>query len=267
MSAISLIEALVPRDWPILVLVTARVIGLMLMAPMWSMPTIPRNVRVALAVTVSLALLPSTPRVALPEQMAAFPIALAMELLVGLAIGLTGSLFLYGLAIAGEVTSVQMGLAIAAALGQVPELGSPGIGGLKNLMAIAIYFLLGGHLILLWGLADSFQAIPPGTGIDYTRGGEAFVMTAGTLFVTAVKVAAPLMAAMMLANTVIGILSKAVPQLNILMVAFPLTIGLGFIVFGASLPFLATVLTGWVEELPRMLRATTDSFVLVPRVP
>ena len=65
------------------------------------------------------------------------------------------------------------------------------------------------------------------------QGGRAVASLAGTVFAVAVRAAAPIIAALLLANLGLAILSKAVPQLNAMAVGFPITIGLGLVVLGA----------------------------------
>lgn len=264
MNLTALIETLAPTGWATMALVTARVIGVMMLAPMWSMSSMPRQVRVALALAVSFSLLPFAPQAAVPDDIWSLPVLVGVELLIGIVIGMTAALFLYAIAIAGEVVSVQMGLAIATALAPGMEFSVPGVGSLKNLMALALYFTLGGHLLLIGGIAESLQVVPPGGAIGVVSVGWGMTEVAGTVFVTAVKVAAPLLAAMMLANGILAILSKAVPQINTLMVAFPVTIGLGFIVLGASLPFLSVLMEGWVFNLPDDVARSVEFLVPQP---
>lgn len=264
MNLAALIEELVPTGWPALVLVSARVIGVMIAAPVWSMMVIPARTRVAAALVITIALLPSAPIVPVPDEVLALPAPVAVELLLGIAIGLTASLFLHGAALAGEIVSVQMGLSIAAALAPSTGITGPGLGTLQGIMGLAIYVVLGGHLMLINGMADSLHVIPPGSAMAMTAGFRNVVAVAGSTFVTAVRVAAPLMVAMMLANAVLAMLNRAVPQINTLMVAFPITIGLGFIVFSASLPFLLSVMNEWVFGIPADVEGVVGGFA-VPR--
>lgn len=264
MSFVDLIEVLVPTGWPAMILVSARVIGVMITAPMWSMPVLPANTRVAAALVITVALLPSAPMVAVPEEVMQIPGPVALELLLGIGIGVTASLFLHGAAIAGEIVSVQMGLSIAGALAPATGVSGPGIGAVQGIMALAIYFVLGGHLILIRGMAESLQVVPPGSAMAFGPGMQNILAMAASTFSTAVRVAAPLMVAMMLANAVLAMLNRAVPQINTLMVAFPVTIGLGFIVFSAALPYLISVFSEWVFGLPSEVGRAVDGFA-IPR--
>ena len=260
----SLLDLVAPQNWSGFAMLSARVGGLLLVAPVWSMRAIPRTVRGAFAVVLTAVMLPSVPPVAASQDLLALPIVMGSEMLVGIAIGLAAGLFVYSVQVAAAVVSVQMGLSIAAVLAPTATGAAPGMAELQNLMALAVYVSLGGHLFLLVGLESSLLAIRPGVPADIMAGGGALVSMVGTLFATAIRVAAPIMAAMVLTNVALAVLGKAVPQLNVLMLAFPITIGVGLVVFGASLPFLTSLFAEWVASIPYLIDRLTAA--LTPAV-
>lgn len=266
MGGISILDILAPQNWPGFVMLSARVSGLLLVAPVWSMRAIPRAVRGAFAVVLTVTLLPTVPEAAVPEELLALPIAMGSELLFGVAIGLAAGLFVYAVQVAAEVIAVQMGLSIASILAPTLTGAPPGMAELQNLMALAVYMTLGGHLLLLVGLSSSLHTIRLGVSVDVVTGGSVLVAMVGGLFSAAVRIAAPVMVALVLTNMALGITGKAVPQLNVLMLAFPITIGVGLLVFGAALPFLASLFVEWVENIPIMIESLTAAFAPVPVV-
>lgn len=253
------------QDWPAFVLVSARVGGLFLTAPLWSMAGLPRSVRAAAAVLLSVILLPSVGRVApLPDDQLAMAIVLGSETLLGLAIGLTGALLMHGVVLAGEVMSMQMGLSLGQALGSLPEGATVGVGQLLGYFALTIYLTLGGHLTLYQGVAASFARIPAGQVFPTLAGGRDLADLASVVFSGGVRAAAPVMVALLLANLALAILGKVVPQLNVMMLAFPITISIGLVAFGAALPFLAQYLGGTVGGLADQVGHVLDAFTPVP---
>jgi flagellar biosynthetic protein FliR len=253
-------QAFAPQNWPTFVFVSARLGGMMLAAPLWSMSVMPRRVRAAITVLLAMLLLPTTPRVELSGEFLDLPIPLAMELVVGLAIGLTAAVIVQGVALAGEVVSLQMGLSIANILSPDPDLQVPALGQLKTLLALLLYVGVGGHLILLQGLAESLRVLPPGRPLDFVPGAGAATQLFGSLFSCAVHAAAPAMVTLLLANVALALLSRAVPQLNAMMVGFPLTIGVGLVTAGASLPYVGGVISGWLRGLPGSVEVILRSF-------
>ncbi len=248
MTEPSLIDALRPVNWHTFALASARAGGLVMVAPLWSMPAIPATLRGALAILLALAVLPALPAAAEPTTLSA-GFVLAGEVLVGLALGLTAAVFLHGMAVAAEVIGLQMGLSLGAAFDPASGMGSPGIGSLTFLLAMAVYTAAGGHLLLAAGFARSFAVLPPGAVPNLDGGGRAVLALAGTVFDVGVRAAAPAMAALLVANLALALLNRAVPQLNTMMVAIPVTVGLGLLVLGAALPTLAAWIAGWVGGL------------------
>jgi flagellar biosynthetic protein FliR len=180
---------------------------------------------------------------------------------VGIAIGLTAAVLVQAMTLAGEVLSLQMGLSLGPVLAPTPDVQVPGVAQLYTVLALLIYSSLGGHLMLLRGLADSLRALPPGSEFGLAAGAAAPAADLlRTLFTCAVRAAAPVMVALLLANLALAVMSRAVPQLNAMMVAFPITIGVGLVMTGAALPVMAGAMRGWTESLPAMVAAALRAF-------
>jgi len=253
-------EILSPQNWPTFVFISARLGGMMFSAPLWSMLAWPHRARVATTILLAILLVPGAPRTVLSDRMLDLPFGLVMEMLVGLVIGLTAAVIVQGVGYAGEVVSLQMGLSLGPALAPMPDIQASGVGQLKAFLALLIYTSVGGHLILLKGLADSLRILPPGMPMSIETGGRTSALLLTTLFTTSLRTAAPVMVALLLTNLALAILSRAVPHLNAMMVALPITIGVGLVMVGASLPFVATAVNGWMRELPGAVQSAVESF-------
>jgi flagellar biosynthetic protein FliR len=263
MNPSPLLQFLGPDRWPAFAMITARVGGLMMVAPLWSMTTLPRTIRAAITVVLSLLLLSACPAVRPPEEILQMPLPLAMEGLVGLVIGLTAAVIIQAVALAGEVVSLQMGLSLGQALSPSPDLQASGVAQFQTILALLIYTSVGGHLMLLQALAESLRVLPPGSGFGLSvtsTGTAALGALPGTLFTCAIRAAAPVMVALLLANVALAVMSRAVPQVNAMMVAFPLTIGVGLIATAAALPIVSGTIRGWIENLPAATAAALRGF-------
>lgn len=245
----AVLAMLQPINWPLFALVSARVVGLMMLAPLWSMRTIPVRARGAAAVVVTLTLLPMVAGAPIDPSGPMPLLAVASEFLVGVAIGLTAAVFLHGLTVAAEVVSLQMGLSLGVAFGGMSDVGSPGIGQLYGQFALVLFAMLGGHVMLITGLGASLVALPPGAPLDFTGGAMSLLALGGTVFSVAVRVAAPVMVALLVTNLALAVLNRAVPQLNTMMVAVPITVGVGLIGLGATLALVGGEVTRWVSGL------------------
>jgi flagellar biosynthesis protein FliR len=249
-----------PAVWPTFVFVSTRLSGLMISAPLWSMTAMPRSVRGAVTVLLALVLTPMAPPVTLPDQVFALPLPLAIELVIGIAIGLTAAVLVQGSVLAGEVMSLQMGLSLGAALGANPDLESPGVGQFQQLLALFLFVSVGGHLLMIEGLAASLRSLPPGAPVSLPEAGGATVLFLGAMFSCALSVAAPVMITLLLVNLALAALSRAVPQLNAMMVSLPLTIGIGLVALVTALPLIASSITGWMQGLPNDVARVLGAF-------
>jgi flagellar biosynthetic protein FliR len=230
-------------------LLLLRLTGLVWIAPLFSARVVPNRVKAALLALLCLLLWPfalaSADRLAAPAQLNAAT-ALA-ELTVGLTLGLGAGLFVAAAESAGDIAAVQIGLSAANLFDPMSETQMPVIGQFLGLFATAIVLSSGGHAFLLGSLHRSLEVLPAGGTLDFSAGVGEVVQLGGTLLALGLRFAAPVVAAILLCNIALGVLARAVPQLNVLMAAFPLQIAVGLFVLAASLPLLALTLAGWPE--------------------
>lgn len=255
-----LTAAFTPGSWPTFAFLLARVTGFMIAAPVWSMTMVPRMGRAAIAVLLALCLLPLAPRVELPDTLLQLPLPMAMELLVGVVIGLCAAVLVQGVALAGEVIGIQMGIALGPALSAMPDAPVSGIGQIKSFLAVVIYLSIEGHAALLRGLAASLDALPPGLRVSFAHGGELAERFLGIFYTTAIRAAGPMIVALLLANAAVAILGRAVPNLNVILVALPITIGIGLVMFGACVSILAPAIAGWMGGIPDLIVSALAAF-------
>jgi len=127
------------------------------------------------------------------------------------------------------------------------------IGQLYYIMTVMIFFVTGAHQILVGAMFDSCVAIPPFSAFDPAGGAWFVVQEFGSVFSTGVRIAAPVIIVLLLVSASMGVVVKTVPQLNILVVGFPIKIGVGLITFGTSLLFFKTVALALMEGLPSQI--------------
>src|SRR5690606_13737305 len=159
------------------------------------------------------------------------------------------AVFLHGLTVAAEVIGLQMGLSQGAALGGMTEIGTPGIGQLYGQTALVVFATLGGHVVLIAALGSSLSALPPGAALDLAAGGRTVMSRLGGVFGVAVRVAAPVMVALLVTSLALALLNRAVPQLNTMMVAVPITIVVGLVGLGSTLLLFGAEVARWAEGL------------------
>lgn len=238
-----MIDLFAPGSPQTLVLLAARVGGLIAVAPIFSTKSVPVMVRTGLVILLTALLQPmalaqatSIPQIS-PETFVG-------ETLVGFSLGLGAALLVGAASLAGDLMGIQIGLSGAAVLDPINNSSENVLGTFGNLFAITLLLAVDAHLVMIDAIARSVHVIPIGSGI-HAEGTLALVRTASVLFGLGLQFAAPVIAAVLVANTALAILGRAAPQLNILSVAFPIQIGVGLFALGASVPFIGAFYHGW----------------------
>ena len=224
-------------------LVVMRVTGLMIFAPFFGSNVIPRRIKVLIGVFMSLAIFPLVPKtgVAVPGHWMDYARVASGELVIGLIVGFGATLVFLGFQLAGRLVGQQMGIALANVINPQLDQQVSLIGQFYFMLATTVFLLLGGHWLLATALLDSFQSIPLG-GVTLTSG-VYLIMVAlvQQIFVVGLKVGAPALVTMMMVSVAMAFVARTVPQLNILVIGFPVRVYLGFLVVLISLPAAADV--------------------------
>lgn len=240
-----------------LVLLAVRVTGLLLVAPMYSAKTIPVAVRTAVLLLLTVLLAPvawqGAGSAAATLQLS--PAAAATELLVGLALGLGAALLVGAVELAGDLVTTTTGLSGAALIDPLNGTTSSVLTQFAQLFAVTVLLALDGHLVMLDALAASLRELPVGATVDLRAGLAALVANGATLFVLGLRFAAPVIAATLLGNVALAVLTRAAPQLNVFSIAFPVQIAIGLAALVATLAFVATWFTGWSGHYAGALEA------------
>jgi flagellar biosynthetic protein FliR len=239
-------------------LLAARIGGVLLIAPVFSGRPVPHMLRAALLVLLTALLLPAV--LAGSGSPAAggvapivTPAALAVETVVGFAIGLGAAVVVGAAEVAGDLLAIHMGLSGATMLDPMTSQSAPMLGQFTRWFAVALLLALNGHLLMIEALAATLEVIPVGGDAAVAQGAWAMAQLGGSLFELGLRMAAPVTAAVLIANVALGILARTVPQMNVLMVAFPVQIGIGLFTLGVALPLIGTLMLAWPANYDSLL--------------
>jgi flagellar biosynthetic protein FliR len=237
-------ELLAPASVATLVLLTFRVGGLVLAAPLYSAKMMPTTLKTAIVVVLSWLLHPMALG-AVRGDVLLTPGHVVGEMMIGLAMGLGAAVLIGAAEAMGDLLAVHIGLSGASAVDPLTQVSVPVLGQFANLFAVTLMLSVDGHITMLSALARSLQMLPVGSDVDLASGAAAMVAMGSTLFVLGLRFAAPVLATVLLANVSLAILTRAAPQLNILSIAFPIQIAAGLFAFAASIPAIGTFYLGW----------------------
>jgi flagellar biosynthetic protein FliR len=180
-------------------------------------------------------------------------LALAGEVFMGLMIGFGVRALFSAVAIGAELSGLQMGFGVVTLYNPLSGQADSVTARLVGMMAIILFFAMNAHHLLIQVLVLSFARVPF-SGVTLSAGlFSHLVVLSGNMFYFGMKIAVPVMISLLLANGSLGLLSRLVPQVNIFMTSFAVTIGLGLIVLGASLSIVAALIQDQISGLDRTL--------------
>ncbi len=226
-----------------------RILGLLATAPVFNNAGLPRRIRlmIGLAITVIVApSLPPPPAIAVGSWLGIS--ILVQQLLIGALLGFTLRLAFSAIDVAGEMIGLQMGLSFAIFYDPQNAAQTPVLSEFLGLIALLTYMAMNGHLLSLSALIETFQLLPISLTPFSAIGFKTAVAWAAAVFSSGVLLALPMIAALLIANIGMGVLSRVAPQLNLFAIGFPVTMIAGFTVLAISLPYLGTAMQRLFED-------------------
>ena len=225
-------------------LILARIAGIFIQAPILNSKSIPFMIKSALAIWISLVLWFVVPVYqSLPATLPLFLGTLIFEVAFGFAIGFLCNIIFIGIQAGGEIIDMQMGLSVANVLDPQSELQVSIIASFKSLLATLLFVTIDGHHWFFEALATSYEKIPLG-GFNFYSGAKMdfLLRLTSEIFVLGLQLSGPILVALLLANLFLGLMARSIPQLNVFVVGFPLTIGMGFILLVVGMPYMVTAM-------------------------
>lgn len=228
----------------VLLLVFVRMSALFVITPVFGRKELPAYFKIGLAFFCSYIMVPLLGNVQVDyTNLLSFAVIVAKEFLVGIIIGYVSFLVFSALYVAGQFIDIQIGFGMVNVLDPTMNTQIPLTGNFIYILTTMLLLAMNGHHILLSALYKSYSILPI-NGFQFT---EALVDNMTTIFsdvfLIGFKISIPVLAAILLTEVALGILSKTVPQMNVFVVGMPLKIGLGLITLYLMLPVFIQIMT------------------------
>jgi len=220
--------------------------ALMMVGPGLGGQQVPLQARVALTALLAIALAPG---VTLPDGPGAGLLAVVVrETAIGLALGLAARAVIAGAELAGHLCSQQIGFSYAATIDPEGGARNTALASLYGLLATFTWLAIGGHHLLIRALDASYTGLPIGSGgIDPSLVASVREVL-GLVFVTGLRLAAPLIAVLLLVETAVGLISRAAPALNFFVIGYPVRLIVGLFVIAVTIATLPGVVRSLAER-------------------
>jgi flagellar biosynthetic protein FliR len=244
-------------------LALVRVGTVLALVPAFGGIHVSRRLRALLAIALTFGLLPAIAHPpAVPQGDAAMLLALGGELIIGAAMGLAFAMIFAAAQWAGEMIGLQIGLNLGETFD--PQNGAHGavLGQAYFLFTVVVFFAVGGHHALIRALAASFHTLPL---LSVPAGAGMLNLLVGMLSSAthlAIQLAAPTFITMLIVDLVLGMLSKTIPQLNLMSVGMPLRAVVGLVVLAAGFALTAGVIRSAISDSFGAVESAWSSVVI-----
>jgi len=220
----TLLQNLLLNRFLLFTFVLSRVSGLVMVAPIFGGRSVPIRIRALLAVALGVLITPLQPATLLeePRTLPAYVVIMGGELIVGLLLGLGVKILFSGIQLAGQMISQLSGMALADVIQPGFDTRVPVMSQFLLYVTMATFVITGGHRLVMAALLDTYQALPPGSGSLTSSMVHTLITVVTQSFVLGIRAAAPTMTALLLSTLVLGLISRTLPQVNILAVGFGL---------------------------------------------
>ncbi|HEX4020062.1 MAG TPA: flagellar biosynthetic protein FliR [Acidobacteriaceae bacterium] len=216
------------------VLVLIRISALMVFAPIFSSGSIPKQVKIAFAIALTVLLVPvAATQGSQPVALGLAPVA--GELGVGFIFGFSLSLLNEMITFAGEILGLQFSFSLVNVLDPNSPVETPVLGQLLSLIGLLVLFAAGLDRTILAALMRSFVIVPVGQAFVAGRTGIVLITMTGGVFLAAVQLAAPVLAATLMVELTVALIGRLSPQLPVLFVGIPVKTLVGYAVLIGSL--------------------------------
>lgn len=212
-----------------------RVAAVLMSMPVFGTTLVPTRVRLYFALAITVVIAPGLPPMPPVNALDLSGLMLiAEQILIGALMGFSLQLFFQAFVVAGQIISIQMGMAFASMIDPTNGVNTAVIGQFLTMLVTLLFLAMNGHLVVFEVLTESFTTLPVGSALLVNHFWE-IAGRLGWVLGAAMVLVLPAITALLVVNIAFGVMTRAAPQLNIFSIGFPLTLVLGMVIFWVSL--------------------------------
>ncbi len=231
-------------------LLAVRTTTLLMFLPGIGTAEIPAQYRMFLSYSLAALIAFGGVRAHAPATVAEGGLMIGVEVLVGYLLALAPIFILQGLAVSGQLISGSIGLSFANIFDPLTEHQVPVLARVQTYIGTAVFMVMDGHHAVIRALAGEGTTLGVGAYRPGELTAELILNRFADIFQLAISFAAPILVAVLVTNFVLGLITKAVPQVNVFIIGMPLTLGMGFYLAGFTLPAIAERVVSEFNEMP-----------------
>nr|WP_245249512.1 flagellar biosynthetic protein FliR [Vagococcus allomyrinae] len=242
-------------------LIFSRITAFIVVSPGFSFKSMPTIAKVMLAVAFTMSVNGLSEQVVMVENLYVLLFYVIREVLIGLAMGFVTQLIFTGIEIAGQLIDFQVGFSMGSIYDPATGVHASNYGRLYYWLALSIFFFTDMHHMVIQGLLDSFKLIPIGTATLTGMSVEGVVHLFSEVFRIGLVLGAPMIVVALIVDIVLGIISRSVPQINVLMLGMPLKILVSFFFMMMLLPNVVQSITHMMPKIGEYLHEFVESLI------
>lgn len=185
------------------------------------------------------------------------------EVISGIVLGFAVSIWFHFISMAGSFVDLQMGLSMLSMYDPNTKTNSTLLSNVTHWVAIIIFFIIDGHHMLIRMLRESFEIIPLGGNILSQQSTGIIIEAIISYFILALRISIPLVMIIIVSDLVMGLISRSVPQLNVMVLGMPIKIVVGIISFLISLPIIIDVIVSGINLIPDLIKSIFTTIPII----
>ncbi|MEI7892456.1 MAG: flagellar biosynthetic protein FliR [Myxococcales bacterium] len=227
--------ATLPSEVGLFALETVRTSGVIIVAPLvWAQAPIQAKVGLILGITVLVhGMVPVDPSI---ESLGQIAMAVPLEFLVGVAMGLVVRISVSAVQTTNELMAMSLGLSMAQMMDPHAEVSETALGKMLRNLALLVAMILGLHRVVLGSLIASFRVLPPGRLFSPAPIASLLTEFSTSAIAAGVRLAVPIVAVLVITQVSLAFISRAAPALQVFSMGFGLMLGVGLAVIMMALP-------------------------------
>ena len=242
-------------------MIMTRLVFLFLAMPTFGGALVPRKILAAAVFVISIAVytgLPDLPVISLDP--ATLIIALFGEATLGGCAGIAARLIFGAVETGGQVLGVPMGLGFSQAVDPLTSSQTVVTSRFLGMIATMLFFALDVHLVLIRYIIESFRVMGPGEVVFSGDAGYVLARKGSLMFSAAIQLAAPVLVTLMGVMVALGMLARIAPKVNLFVLSFAVSIGVGLLSLKAAIPNIVAFTRGLVLSVDTIVGDVLQNF-------
>ena len=241
----------------VLIRITSFVIG----APFFGYQTIPMKIRLSIGMILSLVAFQTVPVVELHYVgVLGFSVLVLKEMMVGLILGFMCNMCTYIISFAGQLMDMEMGLSMASTFDPLTNIQASISGNMYLYLVMLMMLISNLHYKIVQAILDTFTYFNVGQAVFDGNLQETAIEFIANFFLVGFRIVLPIFACMLVINVVLGVLSRAIPQMNMFVVGIQIKVLVGIVLLLIIVPTVPTITNFVVETMQEIVVKLYNAF-------